>query len=72
MASILEHHLLLCRKILGLQHFQYKFCSRKKGQCLDDIAKTLTSIENPKFSVDQRGVRERYVKFERITGENGK
>ena len=65
MAWTLEHDLLLCREILVLQPFQYKFGSREKGQCWDKIAKNLHSIENPKFSVDQRGVRERYAKIER-------
>ena len=65
MAWTLEHDFLLCREILALQSFQYKCGSREKGQCWDKIAKNLNSIENPKSSVNQRGVRERYAKIER-------
>ena len=65
MAWTPEHDLLLCREILVLQPFQFKFGSRKKGQCWDKIAKNLNVIERPNFIVDQRGVRERYAKIER-------
>ena len=60
-----EHDTLLCREILVEEPFSYRHGSRERGKCWDRIAESLNKIELPKFSVDQRAVRDRYVKLER-------
>ena len=60
-----EHDTLLCREILVEEPFSYRHGSRERGKCWDRIAEFLNKIELPKFSVDQRAVRDRYVKLEK-------
>ena len=60
-----RHDLQLCREIAFQNPFKFKFGSRERGQCWDSIADELNDAEQPKFNVDQRGVRERYSKLEK-------
>ena len=59
------HDVALCREILVLEPYRFKIGSRERGQCWDSIAENLSSLSYPKFSVDQRAVRDRFSKLER-------
>ncbi|XP_066912126.1 uncharacterized protein [Clytia hemisphaerica] len=54
------HDEMLCREIILVQPFAYKTGSREKGQAWSRISETLNSIEQPKFNVSQRSVREHF------------
>ena len=58
-----EHDLLLCREILVEDPFKLRLGSRERGKCWDKIAENLNSSRTSLF-VDQRAVRERFVKLE--------
>ena len=60
-----DHDVLLIREILVFRPFAFKFGSRERGQAWDKIAETLNTVQQVRFSVDQRGVRERYAKLEK-------
>ena len=53
-----EHDLLLCREILVSQSFKFSFGSRERGYCWSAVATRLSECHQPKFTVDQRTVRE--------------
>ena len=48
-----------------VEPYKYKVGSREKGQSWDRIATALNSLVEPRFSVDQRAVRERFAKLEK-------
>ena len=60
-----EHDVVLCREILAQEPYAFKHGSRGRGRCWDQIAEALNKIEWPKYSVDQRAVRDRFVKVEK-------
>ena len=60
-----RHDLQLCREIAFQNPFKFKFGSRERRQCWDSIADVLNDAEQPRFNVDQRGVRKRYSKQEK-------
>ncbi|XP_065065313.1 golgin subfamily A member 6-like protein 2 [Rhopilema esculentum] len=60
-----DHDVLLCREILAEEPYQNKHGSKERGKCWDKIADALNGVERPKFNVDQRAVRDRFVKLER-------
>jgi len=60
-----EHDILLCREILVEQPFSFKRGSRERGNCWDMIASRLSQLEKPRFIVDQRAVRDHYLKLEK-------
>ena len=60
-----KHDVALCREILVVEPYKYKVGSREKGQSWDRIATALNSLVEPRFSVDQRAVRERFSKLEK-------
>lgn len=60
-----EHDTLLCREILVEEPYTFKHGSREKGRCWDCIAQNLNRVEQPEFSVDQRAIRDRYVKLKK-------
>ena len=60
-----DHDVLLIREILVFRPFTFKFGSRARGQAWDKIADTSNTVQQVRFSVDQRGVRERYAKLEK-------
>lgn len=59
-----EHDVILCREILTAEPFKYKTGSRERGQSWDRVAEALNSIQNPRFVVKKRAVRERYSVIE--------
>jgi len=65
MVWTIDHDVLLLREILVLRPFAFKFGSRERGQAWDKIAATVNTLQQVRFSVDQRGVRERYAKLEK-------
>ena len=65
MAWTEEQDLLLCREILISQPYKFAFGSRERGHCWSEVANRLNECEQPKFTVDQRAVRERYAKIEK-------
>ena len=60
-----DHDVLLIREILVFRSFTFMFGSRERGQAWDKIADTFNTVQQVRFSVDQRGVRERYAKLEK-------
>ena len=60
-----NHDTLLCRDILIEEPFKFKLGTRERGQRWDKIASNLNRIGNPHFWVDQRAVRDRFLKLER-------
>ena len=59
------HEEILCREILTYEPFNYKSGTVQRGEAWKLIAESLNSLDNPKFSVSHRGVRERYTVLER-------
>ena len=60
-----QHGVMLCREILVVEPFRFKHGSRERGQAWEKIANFLNEIERPKFNVDQRAVRDHFLKLER-------
>ena len=65
MAWTEEHDLLLCREILISQPYKFPFGSREWWYCWSEVANRLNKCHQPRFTVDQRAVRERYAKIEK-------
>ena len=61
-----EHDVMLCREILVIEPFNFKYGSRERGQAWEKIAQNLNQGSAPKFNVDQRAVRDHFLKLERI------
>ena len=60
-----EHDVLLCQETMVEVPFRLRFGSRERGKCWDKITEKLNALGTPAFCVDQRPVRERYVKLEK-------
>ena len=60
-----EHDELLCREILVEEPYRFKLGTRERGQCWDKIASSLNRLGSPRFWVDKRAVRDRFLKLER-------
>ena len=58
-----EHEILFCREVIAHELYSHKPGSKERGQCLDRIAESLNSIENPYFKVDQRSLRDKIKKL---------
>ena len=57
-----EHDIMLCREILAVNPFTgTKKGTVQRGAKWSEIVDNLMNIENPKFKVDQRAVRDRYT-----------
>lgn len=57
-----EHDIMLCREILAVDPFTgTKKGTVQRGAKWNEIGDNLMKIENPKFKVDQRAVRDRYT-----------
>ena len=67
-----EHGIMLCREILIEELYNFKHWSRERGRCWDLIADTLSKVDQPKFNVDQRVVRYRFVKLEKASKKKTK
>ena len=61
-----EHDVMLCREILVIEPFSFRFGSRERGQAWEKIAHNLNQSIYPKFNVDQRAVRDHFLKLERV------
>ena len=53
-----KHDAILCREILLSQQFNYKSRTVERGKVWEEIAERLNSINDPKFKVSKRSVRE--------------
>ena len=60
-----EHDIFLCHEILVTHPYQLKYGSRERGQCWEKITNALNLVEGPRFVVDQRSVRDRFIKLEK-------
>ena len=57
-----EHDIMMCREILAVDPFSgTKKGTVQRGAKWNEIVNNLLRIENPKFKVDQRAVRDRYT-----------
>ena len=61
-----QHDILLCHEILVEKPYRFKHGSRECGQCWDKIANSLSHVKKPRFIVDQRSVRDHFLKLERL------
>ena len=59
-----EYDIMLCREILVEEPYNSKHGSRERGRW-DRIAEASNKIDKPKLIVDQRAVRDRFVKLEK-------
>ena len=55
-----EHDLLLVREILLQQPWKQKYGTPERGKVWESIADVLNAIDEPRFTVSQRPVRDRY------------
>ena len=60
-----QYDVMLAREVLVARPFAFKFGSRERGQAWDMVAEALNSVQQLRFNVDQRGVRERYDKLKK-------
>ena len=58
-----QHDILFCREEIAFDVYRYKPGSKERGRCLDRIAESLNSIEEPWLKVDQRSLRDRIKKL---------
>ena len=55
--------MVFCREIMAFELYEYKPGSKERGPCIDRIAESLNSIEEPWFKVDQRSLKDRIKKL---------
>jgi len=60
-----QHEEMLCREILTYEPFNFKSGTVQRGEAWKLIAESLNMLETPKYSVNNRSVRERYAMLER-------
>ena len=60
-----QHDQFLCREILVEEPYRFKAGTREKGHAWDKIATHLNAYQEVRFIVDQRAVRDRYLKIEK-------
>ena len=65
MTWTLEHDTLVCREILVEEPYKFKVVNQERGHSWDKVAINLNKIGQPHFMVDQRAVRDRFLKLER-------
>ena len=61
----IEHDTLLCREILVVEPYRLKLGTRECGNYWDKVASNFNKVGNPRFWVDQRAVRDRFLKLKR-------
>ena len=59
------HDELLVREILVIEPYKCKRGSAKRGDAWTEISDVLNLIENPKFRVNQRAIRDRFNLLEK-------
>ena len=55
--------MVFCREVMAFELYEYKPGSKERGPCIDRIAESLNSIEEPWFKVDQRSLKDRIKKL---------
>ena len=55
-----QHDIMLCRNVLLVEPYNHKFGSRERGNAWDVIVTELNNLQQPKFTVTKRAVRDRY------------
>ena len=60
-----QHEEILCREILTYEPFNYKSGTVQRGEAWKLIAESLNSLDNPKYTVSHRSVREKYTLLEK-------
>ena len=50
-------------EVMAFELYEYKPGSKERGPCIDRIAESLNSIEEPWFKVDQRSLKDRIKKL---------
>ena len=53
-----DHDLKLCGEVLLLEPFRHPKNSKERGEIWSQIALNLSTLENPKFKVSKRSVRD--------------
>lgn len=56
----LEHDVILMREILFIEPYKFKKGSNERGRLWTQVAECLNKVDEVKFKVKQRGVRERF------------
>lgn len=59
------HDVMLGSEIMLFELCKYKAGSRKRGQCLDRVAESLSQLKKQCFSMSQKSVRDRLKILER-------
>lgn len=60
-----EHETLMLRELMLVQPWQHRKGSVERGEDLENLAKSLNNIKEPKFRVSQRSVRDHYILLEK-------
>lgn len=60
-----QHEEILVREIFTYEPYNYKSGTTQRGESWKLIAETLNTLDDPKFTVTHRGVRERYALIEK-------
>lgn len=55
--------MVFCREVMAFELYEHKPGSKERGPCIDRIAESLNSIEEPWFKVDQRSLKDRIKKL---------
>ena len=55
--------MVFCREVMAFELYEYKPGSEERGPCIDRIAESLNSIEEPWCKVDQRSLKDRIKKL---------
>ena len=58
-----QNDVLFCREVIAFEFFTHKPHSEERGQCYDQIAESLSAINDVYFKVDQRRSRDRIKKL---------
>ena len=59
----IEHDTLLCREILVEERYRFKLGTRECGNSWNKVANNFNKVGNPRFWVDQRALRDRFLKL---------
>ena len=60
-----RHDILLCREMLVEEPFKHRKGSNERGKGWTNIANNVNNLEEKKFKVSQRGVRERFERLQK-------
>ena len=54
-----KHDVVLCREVLLMEPYQHPYRSKERGDVWNQIALNLNGLDDPKFTVNKRSVRDR-------------